>query len=58
MSVRGRFFYCQEFAFDGKVAESGVWRNTWGRKGVDIEKKSSVEIVEFFFVWPLSCLIG
>tara|TARA_Y100000385_G_scaffold218451_1_gene227765 strand:- start:232 stop:468 length:237 start_codon:yes stop_codon:yes gene_type:complete len=25
---------CQEFAFGGKVAETGDWRNTWGRKGV------------------------
>ena len=29
----------QEFSFRGKVAETRVWRNTWGRKGVDNMRK-------------------
>ena len=52
--IRLAVFELPGICFRREGRGNGVWWNPWARKGVDIEKKSSVEIEEFCFVWPLS----
>jgi len=47
---------CQEITFGGKVADTGVWRNTWGREGametaVFYEMLGKVSNGIYFYSW-------